>query len=104
MNVQSACALNTWQNHVFLIPTAVQGGWSASHASRFTPGETAPGTHWLGGWVGPRAGLDDMEKWKFLLPPELKSDPLVVQPIASRYTDCAIPALHRSGMLKMLSL
>jgi hypothetical protein len=25
---------------------------------RFTPGERALGTHWIGGWVGPRAGLD----------------------------------------------
>jgi hypothetical protein len=25
---------------------------------RFTPGERIPGTHWIGGWVGPRAGLD----------------------------------------------
>jgi hypothetical protein len=24
--------------------------------------------HWIRGWVGPRAGLDDMEKWKFLTP------------------------------------
>jgi hypothetical protein len=30
------------------------------------PGERALGTHWMGGWVGPRAGLDDMGKWKFL--------------------------------------
>jgi hypothetical protein len=22
------------------------------------PGETASGSHWLGGWVDPRAGLD----------------------------------------------
>jgi hypothetical protein len=26
---------------------------------------------------------------------DLNSDPLVVQPIASRYTDCAIPALYK---------
>jgi hypothetical protein len=26
------------------------------------PGERAPGTHFIGGWVDPRAGLDDMEK------------------------------------------
>jgi len=26
--------------------------WSASHPGRFTPKERAPGTHWLGGWVG----------------------------------------------------
>jgi hypothetical protein len=25
---------------------------------RFTPGERAPGTHCMGGWVGPRSGLD----------------------------------------------
>jgi len=24
----------------------------------FTPGERASGTHWVGGWVGPSAGLD----------------------------------------------
>jgi hypothetical protein len=33
-----------------------------------------------------RAGLDDVEKRKFLTLPEL------VQPAASRYTDCAIVA------------
>jgi hypothetical protein len=26
----------------------------------------APGTHWIGGWVGPRAGLHNVEKRKFL--------------------------------------
>jgi hypothetical protein len=30
------------------------------------PGERAPNTHWLGGWVGPRAGLDVVEKTKIL--------------------------------------
>jgi hypothetical protein len=25
---------------------------------RLTPGERTPGTHWIGGWVGLRAGLD----------------------------------------------
>jgi hypothetical protein len=24
--------------------------------------ETAPGTHWTGGWVGLRAGMDDVKK------------------------------------------
>jgi hypothetical protein len=27
------------------------------------PREGAPGAHFIGGWVDPRAGLDDMEKW-----------------------------------------
>jgi hypothetical protein len=31
-----------------------------------------PGTHCLGGWLGLRAGLDNMVKWKFLTPPRLE--------------------------------
>jgi hypothetical protein len=40
--------------------------------SRFIPGERAPGTHWIGGWVDSRAGLDHLEKRKFLPPPGLE--------------------------------
>jgi hypothetical protein len=29
---------------------------------RFTPGERVPGTHWIGGWVGPRSGRRGEEK------------------------------------------
>jgi hypothetical protein len=36
------------------------------------PGERDPGTHSIGCWVGPRAGLDEMEKWKFLTLPGLE--------------------------------
>jgi hypothetical protein len=32
-----------------------EGEWSAS---RSTPRERAPGTHWIGGCVGPRAVVD----------------------------------------------
>jgi hypothetical protein len=35
--------------------------WLASRLGRFAPGERATGTHWIGGWVVFRAGLDDME-------------------------------------------
>jgi hypothetical protein len=31
--------------------------WSASRPSSFTPGERAPGTHWMLDWLGPRADL-----------------------------------------------
>jgi hypothetical protein len=79
--------------HVFLT-SALVGEWSVSRPGRFTPGERAPGTHWIGGWVGPRANLDYMEKWKYMPSPDSNSDPLVVQPVASRYTDSAIPALY----------
>jgi hypothetical protein len=47
--------------HIFLTSALAGGEWSASCPGRFTPG-----THWIGGWVGPRAGLDDVEKRKFL--------------------------------------
>jgi hypothetical protein len=37
--------------------------WSASRLGHFRD----PGTHWIGGWVDPRAGLDAVEKKKKLL-------------------------------------
>jgi hypothetical protein len=36
--------------------------WSASRPTRIFPGKRASGTHWIGGWVCPRADLDAMEK------------------------------------------
>jgi hypothetical protein len=38
--------------------------WSASRSGRFTPRERVPGTHWIRGWVGPRAVLDAVVKRK----------------------------------------
>jgi hypothetical protein len=59
------------------------GEWSASRPGRFTPGETAPGTHCIGGWVGPSAGLDVIEKRKTSCPyREPSPDTPVSQPIA----------------------
>jgi hypothetical protein len=47
------------------------------HAPAALPrGKKSPGTHWIGGWVDPRAGLDDVEKRKFLTLPGLKPRPL----------------------------
>jgi hypothetical protein len=40
------------------------------------PGERALDTHWIGGWVHPSAGLDDLEKLKFLTPRGLELRPL----------------------------
>jgi hypothetical protein len=65
-----------YSSHIFLTLALAGGEWSASHPSLFTPGEIAPGTHWIGGWVDPRASLDDMEKRKFLTLPGLKRQPL----------------------------
>jgi hypothetical protein len=40
--------------------------WSASRPGRYTPRERVPGTHWIGGWVGPRAILDAVVKRRFI--------------------------------------
>jgi hypothetical protein len=61
--------------HILLTSALVGGEWSDSLPSRFTPGERAPCTCWIGGWVGPRACLDDVEKRKFLALPALEFRP-----------------------------
>jgi hypothetical protein len=53
--------------HVLLSSEFYGGEWSPSHLAFFVSGERATGTHSIGGWVGPRAGLDDVEKRKILL-------------------------------------
>ena len=43
--------------------TLALGGYGQLHAPvRFIPGQRAAVIHWMGGWVGPTAGLDDLEK------------------------------------------
>jgi hypothetical protein len=67
------------------LTTALDGGeWAASRPGRFTSRERAPG---IGGYVDPRADLDDVVKRKFLTFRDSNSDPSVVQPVASRYND-----------------
>ena len=46
-----------------------------------------PVTHYIGGWLGPRVGLDGCGKSR----PAPEFDPRTVQPVASRYTERAIP-------------
>ena len=47
------------------------------------PPRERPGTHCMGGWVGPRAGVDECGKSR----PPLGFDPRTVQPVVSYYTD-----------------
>jgi hypothetical protein len=58
--------------HIFLTSALVGGEWSASRPGRFTPGGKVTGTHWIGGWVDPIAGLDVVEKRKLLTLPGLE--------------------------------
>jgi hypothetical protein len=66
--------------HVFLTSALVEGDWSDSLPGRLTPRERAPGAHWKEGWVGLRAGVDDVKKKKFLTLPGLELRPLGVPP------------------------
>jgi hypothetical protein len=45
--------------------------------------------------VDPRVGLDDLEKRSFFTLPGLELQPLGRQPVASRYTNCAIVISER---------
>jgi hypothetical protein len=64
------------KNHIFLTSALSESEWSTSRPGRFSPGEIAHGAHWIGGWVDPRADLDDMEKRKLLTLPGLELRPL----------------------------
>ena len=59
-------------------------GWVANATLRplYSPGKI-PGTHCIGGWVGPQGQSGRVRK--ISLPPGF--DPRTVQPVASRYTD-----------------
>jgi len=58
-------------------------GWVVSPTPRPLYPWERPGTHFKGGWVGPRTGLDRCGKFR----PTLEFGPRTVQPVASRYTD-----------------
>jgi hypothetical protein len=58
--------------HIFFTSALAGGEWSASRPGRFTPGERTPGAHWIGGWVDPRADLEEMKKGKLLTLPGLE--------------------------------
>jgi hypothetical protein len=74
--------------HAFLTSALDGGEWSTSRPGLFNPREKEPDTHWIGGWVGPRAVLDVVVKRKIPNPRrELNSRTPVVQPVAQRYTD-----------------
>jgi hypothetical protein len=77
--------------NIFLTSVLVGDEWSGSLSSLLTAGERTPGTQWVGGWMGLRASLDDVEKKQFLTVPGLELRPLSLPTVASRYSDYAIP-------------
>jgi hypothetical protein len=63
-----------------------------------TPRPLKPSTHWIGGCVGPRTSLHDVERRKILHLLGFNCDTLAFQPTASRYTDYAILAPEKNIM------
>jgi hypothetical protein len=84
--------------HSFFDP-GTRWRWLVSFKPRpLSPRVRASGTHWTGGWVGPRAVLDAVVKRKIPSPRrESNLRTPIVQPVAQRYTDWAIikQMLHR---------
>jgi hypothetical protein len=72
-------------HHAFSTLALDGGEWSASRSSRFNPGKEPPNSHWIGGWVGPKAGLDAVVKRKIFRPCR-DSNPPIIQLLAQRYT------------------
>ena len=68
--------------------SALDGGWVINATPRPLYPRERPGTNCIGGWVDPRAGLDWCRKSRS--PPGF--DPRSAQPVASGYTEWAIPA------------
>jgi hypothetical protein len=71
--------------HKWEFISALDGGeWLVSRSSHFTLGERAPDSHWIGDWVGPRAGLEAVEKRIALSPAGNRTQGL--QALARRYS------------------
>jgi hypothetical protein len=68
------------------------------HAPAALPPGKRPGIHCTGGSVGPRAGFGRVRK----ISPRPGFDPWTFQPVASRYTDYAIPLGWRVNRVNLL--
>jgi hypothetical protein len=76
----------------------------------FSWGNT-PWTHWIGGWVNPRAGLDELEKRKFLALLGVELQPLgrparsqslyrlCTKPSDLKGDNCRVPIFRRATIL-----
>jgi hypothetical protein len=86
--------------HIFLTSALVEGEWSVSRSGHFTPGEGIRGIHWIGGWVGSRAGLNDVENRKFLTLSGLELRPFGRPARSQSLVDYAIAAkLERENVV-----
>jgi hypothetical protein len=67
---------------LFLNSTLDGGDWSASRSGRCSSEERTLGTHCIGGWVGPRTGLDAAKYIQILTLPGIEPR-LLSRPVRS---------------------
>jgi hypothetical protein len=66
----------------FLTSTLDGDEWSASQPGcALLPGESTPGSHWIGGCVDPRTGLETEARKKLLLPCQGSNPSHIVQSV-----------------------
>jgi len=76
------------------LTSALDGGeWSASRLAHFTSRERTPDTHWIGGWGGPRAGLDAVVKRK-IPRPRRESNPSVKDAVDASVAGISLPHIQ----------
>jgi hypothetical protein len=81
-----------YRSMFFFTSAMVLGEWSASRPGRFTRGKEQQDIRWIGDWMEPWTCLDDMKKensWPYR---GSSFDFSVIQPVSSRYADCALSA------------
>jgi hypothetical protein len=73
-------------------PSILDLGTTLRSVASFTPRDRTPVTQWVGVCVGPQNHSQRRGEENKTCPyRNSNNDPSTVQPVASRYTDCAIP-------------
>jgi hypothetical protein len=89
--------MGLWRYNSTFLGFGIRWRWVVSFTPcSFTLGVRAPGTHWIGSWVGTRVGLDAVEKRKILLCREWNPDrparsPLLYRLQIRRFKDKVFP-------------
>jgi hypothetical protein len=78
--------------YIHILISLLVGEWSTSRSGHYTLDENGSGTPWIGGWTCPEPVRMMWNEEKTCPDQDAYSSPSVVQPVAGRCTDCAVPA------------